>query len=117
MSTVITDQQKGSIPAFAAIVPLAVNFFCSFHRRENIKKFVKGGNGPYSCMWLYNLLLNAQTPAAIDKIKFEHSREMQDNALRYLNNVNDNQQFPAARCAMGPDDCMYQQLLWIQSML
>ncbi len=62
-TTVITDQQKGSIPAFAKKVPLAVNFLCSFHCRENIKKFMRGGNGPYSYMWLYNLLL----------IKFEHS--------------------------------------------
>jgi hypothetical protein len=67
VTTVISDQQKGSIAAFAKVVPLAVSFFCSFHHRENIKKFVKGGNGAYSCMWLYNLLLNAKTPAAIDK--------------------------------------------------
>ncbi len=105
VTTVITDQQKGSIPAFAEKGPLAVNFFCSFHRRENIKKFVRGGNGHYSCMWLYNLLLNAKTPAALDKIKFE----LQDNALRFIDSMNDYQQFPAARCAMGPDICMYQR--------
>jgi hypothetical protein len=84
VTPVITDQQKGSIPAFAEVVPLAVNFFCSFHRRENIKKCVLGGNCAYSCMWLYNLLLNAKTPAAIDKHRFEHAREMQENALRFL---------------------------------
>ncbi len=73
VTTVITDQQKGSIPAFVEVVPLAVNFFCSFHRRENIKKFVKGDNGAYACMWLYNLLLNAKTPAVIDKHRFDHA--------------------------------------------
>jgi hypothetical protein len=111
VTTVITDQQKGSIPALAEVVPLAVNFFCSYHRRENIKKFVRGGNGAYSCMWLYkyNLLLNAKTPAAIDKLRFEHAREMQDNALCYLSSVPDTQQFPAARCAMGDDICMHQR--------
>ena len=109
VTTVITDQQKGSIPAFAEVVPLAVNFFCSFHRRENIKKFVRGGNGAYSCMWLCNLLLNAKTPAAIDKHRFEHAREMQENALRFLSSIPDSQQFPASRCAMGNDICMYQR--------
>ena len=34
---------------------------------------------------------------------------MQDNALRFINSINDYQQFPAARCAMGPDICMYQR--------
>ena len=109
MTTAITDQQKGCIPAFAKKVPFAVNFFCSFHCRENIKKFVRGGNGPYSCMWLYNLLLNAKTSAALEKIKFEHSMQMQDNALQFINSINDYQQFPAARFAMGPDICMYQR--------
>ena len=108
-TTVITDQQKGSIPAFAEVVPLAVNFFCSFHRRENIKKFVRGGTGTYSCMWLYNLLLNAKTPAAIDKLRFDHGAEMQDNALHFLGSIPDTQQFPAARCGMGNDICMYQR--------
>ena len=97
VTTVITDQQKGSI------------FSCSFHRRENIKKCVLGGNCAYSCMWLYNLLLNAKTPAAIDKHRFDHGREMQDNALRFLGSISDSQQFPAARCAMGDDICMYQR--------
>ncbi len=109
VTTVISDQQKGSIAAFAEVVPLAVNFFCSFHRRENIKKFVKGGNGAYSCMWLYNLLLNAKTPAAIDKHRFDHGQEMQENALCFLGSISDSQQFLAAQCAMGDDICMYQR--------
>jgi hypothetical protein len=33
---------------------------------------------------------------------------MQDNALCYLSSVEDTQQFPAARCAMGDDICMHQ---------
>ncbi len=33
---------------------------------------------------------------------------MQDNALQFINNINDSQQFPAARCAMDADICMYQ---------
>ena len=59
-------------------------------------------------MWLYNLLLNAKTPAAIDKNRFEHAQEMQQNALRFLSSIPDTQQFPAAQCAMRDDICMYQ---------
>ena len=61
-NTIITDQQKGSIPALADVLPDVVNFFCSFHRCENIKKFVKGGTGRFSCWWFYNLLLNCKLP-------------------------------------------------------
>ena len=60
-------------------------------------------------MWLYNLLLNAKTPAALDKHRFDNAREMQDNALRFLSSIPDTQQFPAARCAMGDGICMYQR--------
>ena len=55
--TVIIDQQKGSAEALQEIVPLAVNFFCSYHRGKNILTHVKGGKGEYSCFWYYNLLL------------------------------------------------------------
>ncbi len=54
-------------------------------------------------------LMNAKTPAAIDKLRFEHGVEMQDNALRFLGSIPDTQQFPAARCGMGNNICMYQR--------
>ncbi len=60
-------------------------------------------------MWLYNLLLNAKTPAVIDKHRFDHAGEMQENALHFLGSIPDNQQFPAAQCAMGHGICMYQR--------
>jgi len=52
--------------------------------------------------------LNVKTPAAIDKHRFEHAREMQEKAPCFLSSIPDTQQFPAARCAMGDDMCMYQ---------
>ena len=108
-NTIITDQQKGSIPALNDVLPCVVNFFCSFHRRQNITKYVKGGTGPYSCMWFYNLLINAKLPQTIDRHKFDHSNEMQDQALRFLNSVNDYQQYPAARCDLHVDACMHKR--------
>ena len=108
-NTIITDQQKGSIPALADVLPDVVNFFCSFHRCENIKKFVKGGTGRFSCWWFYNLLLKCKLPTTLTSLRFEHSGEIQDNALRFINSIHDHQQFPAARCALHPDACMFQR--------
>jgi hypothetical protein len=34
---------------------------------------------------------------------------MSDKALRYLNTINDHQQYPCARVSMGEDICMYQR--------
>ena len=108
-NTIITDQQKGSIPALNEVLPGVVNFFCSFHRRQNITKYVKGGSGPYSCLWFYNLLINAKLPQTIDRHKFDHSNDMQVQALRFLNSVNDYQQYPAARCALHEHACMHKR--------
>ncbi len=41
--TIITNREKGFIEAIAEVLPLAVNFFCSFHQKKNIETFVKGG--------------------------------------------------------------------------
>ncbi len=49
-STIIMDQAKGSVEAICEILPLAKNFYCSYHHCQNIAKFVKGGKGKYSCL-------------------------------------------------------------------
>jgi hypothetical protein len=36
--TIITDQDKGSKAAIVKVLPKAVNFHCSWHRRANIGK-------------------------------------------------------------------------------
>ena len=85
--------------------------FCAFHRCKNIKKFVKGGIGHYSCWWFYNLLLKCKLPTTLTSFRFKHSHEIQDNALCFINSIDDHQQFPAARCALHPDACMFQRHL------
>ncbi len=108
-TTIITDREKGSIEAIAEVLPLAVNFFCSFHRKKNIETFVKGGKGKYLCHWFYQQLLNCSLQETLMKLCFDHSAHINDKALRYINLVPDHQQFPAARCAMGDYICMCQQ--------
>jgi hypothetical protein len=46
-TAIITNLEKGSIEAIAEVLPLADNFFCSFHQKKNIETFVKGGKGKY----------------------------------------------------------------------
>jgi len=40
-TTIITDRDKGSFEAIDEVLPLAVNFFCSYHRQKNIQTYVK----------------------------------------------------------------------------
>jgi hypothetical protein len=42
-TTIITNQAKGLREAIYQVLPNAVHFHCSFHRRQNIAKIVKGG--------------------------------------------------------------------------
>ena len=99
--TIITDQQKGSIEAMKEVLPLAVNFFCSYHRKKNIGIHVKGGKGEFSCHWYYELLLGQSSMGAIELKKAQCESNMQANALKYLANVNEYQQYPAARVEYG----------------
>jgi hypothetical protein len=46
----------------------------------------------------------------ITRLKFEHSSHLTDKALQYLNAVNDDEQYPAARCAVNKGVYMYQLL-------
>jgi hypothetical protein len=42
-TTIITNQAKGLKEAIYQVIPNAIHFHCSFHRRQNITKIVKGG--------------------------------------------------------------------------
>ncbi len=98
--TIITDQAKGLTELIADILPLTGLFHCSYHRHQNILKFVKGGSQKYSCLWLYNKLMKAKTTCEIDQIKHKHAPFVRDKALKYLNALKDAAQYPAARVAL-----------------
>ncbi len=42
--TIITDQAKGLTQSIAEVLPLPDYFHCSYHRLQNILKFVRGGH-------------------------------------------------------------------------
>ncbi len=111
--TIITDQQKGLTVSLQGILPRAVNFFCSFHRRQNILQHVKGGKGEYGCHWFYNLLVGCGSIAMIDCKRYDLSEFIDEKALCCLVLVNDYQQFSAAHVKFGLDHrvevCMFQR--------
>ena len=84
------------------------NFFCSYHWRQNIRTFVCGGTCVYSFLWMYNKLMHANTVEELNEIKHQHSAHVSDKALRYLNTINNHQQYPCARVNTGEYICMYQ---------
>jgi hypothetical protein len=46
--TIITDQAKGLTQLIAEVLPLTGHFHCSYHRCQNILKFIRGGTQKYS---------------------------------------------------------------------
>jgi hypothetical protein len=59
---------------------------------------------------MYNLLMKASLIESITWLKFEHSSHLTDKALHCLNALNDDEQYPTARCAVSKGVYMYQHL-------
>jgi hypothetical protein len=97
--TIITDQAKGLTQSIAEVLHLMGCFHCSYrrHRHQNILKFVRGGTQKYSCLWLYNKLMKANTQCEIEQIKHKHAPFVNEKALKYINAVNYAAQYPGAR--------------------
>ena len=106
-NTIITDQDKGSKAAISIILPHVFNFHCSYHRRQNILKHCKGGSQVYKALWMFNQLVAAPNMAVLNSKRTRGYAQMADKDKQYLDSVLDMEQYPAARCAMGPDVKMY----------
>ncbi len=92
------------------MLALRGHFHCSYHRRQNILKIVRGGTQKYSCLWLYDELVKEITQCEIEQLKHKHAPFMNEKALKYLNAVDDAAQYPGAR--IDVDFChiiMYQR--------
>ena len=70
-------------------------------------KVVKGGNQPNSCLWLYNMCMKATNAQQLHQIKLDNAVNVNNKALKYLNSIPDQTQYPAARVAMGDGIIMY----------
>jgi hypothetical protein len=107
--TIMTDQDKGVIASILAILPEAAQFHCSFHRIQNINKKCGGGTGatPLSALWMYKKLSSCNSVAHLEQVKATYYEEMHPTDRHYLTKLPDQVQYPAARCAMGDNICMY----------
>ena len=107
--TIITDQDKGSSSSIKEILTEVGLFHCSFHRRQNIlRKFGGGkGNTPLTAMWMYNRLMQCNNVSSIQYLRSKYSEKIHPSHLHYLGGIDDEQQYPAARCAMSDDIIMY----------
>lgn len=102
--TFITDQAKGLVESVKKVLPAAGHFHCSYHRRKNIEKYCKGGKKAYSGSWLYDKLLNARTKEEVERTKMTCATSMSDKTLKYINSLQDEEQFPGARCSQDPEN-------------
>jgi hypothetical protein len=70
-----------------------------------------GGSGKtqYSALWMYNKLMRCSTPAKIKSTRNMYVKHMSAKDLRYLNTIENEAQYPGARCAMEEGIYMYQQ--------
>ncbi len=58
-------------------------------------------------MWMYNLLMKCNNFSSIEFLRNKYTADMHPSHLHYLENIDDKQQYPAARCAMSDDIIMY----------
>jgi len=107
--TIVTDQDKGKKSAISEVMDQAGHFHCAHHRRGNIIKMcgAASGNRIYSALWVYNRLVGCQTVEQIEREKTSSMPMMHVNVARYLNNLDDDEQYPAARCNKYPGIYMY----------
>jgi hypothetical protein len=61
----------------------------------------------YKPLWMFQKLLRAKTLAEIIQLKAECYPHMEEEDKLYLDRMPDNQQYPAARCAMAETVIMY----------
>ncbi len=106
--TIVTDQDKGQKSAITAIMDETRHFHCAHHRRGDIIKIfgLKSGNCVYSALRVYNRLMGCRRVKAIER-KNKCTEMMHIKDAQYLNNLEDAEQYPAARSAQGPGIYMY----------
>ncbi len=110
--TIVTDQDKGSIAAIQEQVPQAAQFHCLFHHRQNIIKKRGGGKGctPLTALCMYNLLSSCNLVKQLENNKIKYYGKTHPTNLHYLTKLPDRSQYPAVRCAMVDNICMFSKL-------
>jgi hypothetical protein len=87
--TIITNQDKGQKNAITHYLKSVGHFHCSYHR-QNITKMCGGGK-----------LMKCKNVKQLQYNKDKHFVNMSNKDINYLNSLDDESQYPAARCALG----------------
>ncbi len=82
---------------------------CAFHRCQNILSTCGGGKGniPHTALWMFNVLCSCNSMAELQQKKEKHYEKLHPTDLHYLTKLPNKCQYPAARCAMGDNICMF----------
>jgi hypothetical protein len=69
----------------------------------------RSGKTQYSALWMFNKLMRCCTPAKIESMRTIVVKQMSAKDFQYLNSIEDEAQYPGARCAMEDEGIyMYQ---------
>jgi hypothetical protein len=103
VTSIVTDQVKGSMGAIAEVRTDCGHVFCAWHRRQNIIKQCGGSSSrvPYSTLWVYNRLTECMSVDHFDKLCKRYFPLMILKDLQYLNKVNDASHYTVKRCKQG----------------
>ena len=107
--TIVTDQDMGQKSAISEVMDQAGHFHCAHHRRGDIIKMcgAASGNRIYLALWVYNCLVGCRMVKKIEREKTASMEMMHVSNARYLNNLDDDEQYPAVRCNKFPGIYMY----------
>jgi hypothetical protein len=61
-------------------------------------------------LWMYNLLSSCNSVKRLENNKTKYYNKMHPTNLHYLTKLPDRSHYPAARCAMGDNICMFSKL-------
>jgi hypothetical protein len=105
----LANQDKGSISAAEEVLDHAAQFNCAFHCHQNIIKTCGGGKGeiPNSALWVSNILHFSNLVVQLELTKKKYYNLMHPTDRLYLTKIPDKCQYPAARCAIGENICMF----------
>ena len=103
--TIITDHEKGQIAVIEECLPNAFHFHCTVHCQKNMTShFNMRFDKVNSCRWMFDHLVECKTHFDVLKLAEKHFDKMSEKAVAYLTEgLSYESQFPASRCAMGPN--------------
>ena len=87
----------------------AAQFMCTFHHRLNILSRCGSGKGniPLTALWMFNILCSCNSMMEIKQKKAKYYNKLHPTDYHYLTVLPDECQYPAVRCAMGVNICMF----------